>query len=153
MTIPQHIIAATDLSPASDSALGYAASLAAALGARLTAVVALETPYPYPVPLPPERLNGARLELQRKCESLSPRPRDVLAVVRDGRPCQEILSLVQETGADLVVAGTHGRGGLSRFLLGSVAEELVRLSPVPVIIVPSLAADRSQEQRTPDRYG
>jgi len=55
--------------------------------------------------------------------------------VREGHPAQVILDSVAEWKVDLVVMGTHGRRGLDRVLLGSVAEEVVRRSPVPVITV------------------
>lgn len=52
-----------------------------------------------------------------------------------GVPWDEILALVDHVHADLVVVGTHGRTGLSRALMGSVAERVVRLSPVPVLTI------------------
>src|SRR6266446_797817 len=51
----------------------------------------------------------------------------------EGDAATEILRLVQETGSDLVVMGTHGRTGLARFLMGSVAEQIVRKAPCPVL--------------------
>lgn len=54
--------------------------------------------------------------------------------LRDGSPAAEIVAAAQELGCDLVVMGTHGRVGLEHFLLGSVAERVVRLSPVPVML-------------------
>lgn len=48
---------------------------------------------------------------------------------------EEIVAYVEDHGMDLVVIGTHGRTGLDRILLGSVAEKVVRLSPVPVLTV------------------
>jgi nucleotide-binding universal stress UspA family protein len=52
-----------------------------------------------------------------------------------GAAWRQILLASEETGADLVVMGTHGRQGLSHALIGSVAEKVVRLSPVPVLTV------------------
>ncbi|MBW2281290.1 MAG: universal stress protein [Deltaproteobacteria bacterium] len=52
-----------------------------------------------------------------------------------GAPCDVILETVQERGADLIVMGTHGHSGLAHLALGSVAERVVRLSPVPVLTV------------------
>src|SRR5690606_21900953 len=57
-------------------------------------------------------------------------------VLRDLVPADGILRHVRTHDASLLVIGTHGRRGLRRFLLGSVAEELVRLAPVPVLTVP-----------------
>ncbi len=53
-----------------------------------------------------------------------------------GNPAAALLGVLREGKYDLVVLGTHGRTGLSHVLLGSVAETLVRLSPVPVLTVP-----------------
>lgn len=54
-------------------------------------------------------------------------------VLRAGSPADEIVSAAEEIGADLVVVGSHGHRGVRRALLGSVAENVVRLSPVPVL--------------------
>lgn len=56
-------------------------------------------------------------------------------VVRSGDPHQVILDYVAENDIDIIVMGTHGRTGLDRYLLGSVTEKVVRLSPVPVLTV------------------
>jgi nucleotide-binding universal stress UspA family protein len=47
------------------------------------------------------------------------------------------VDFIPKCGAELVVVGTHGRGGIKHWVLGSVAERVVRLSPVPVITVPA----------------
>lgn len=62
----------------------------------------------------------------------------VLAVeeaTEEGHPAEEILKYAQEHGIDLIVMGTHGRRGLNRVLLGSVAEEVVRSANVPIMTV------------------
>jgi nucleotide-binding universal stress UspA family protein len=61
---------------------------------------------------------------------------DVAACVVTGDPRDVIVETVARLHADLIVMGTHGRHGLSRALLGSVAERIVRTSPVPVLTVP-----------------
>jgi nucleotide-binding universal stress UspA family protein len=53
----------------------------------------------------------------------------------EGNPAREIVEHAKRCGADLVCMGTHGRGGLNRLLLGSVAERVVRASEVPVLTV------------------
>jgi nucleotide-binding universal stress UspA family protein len=55
--------------------------------------------------------------------------------VETGFPHRAILDAVESTGADVVAMGTHGRTGVKRYLVGSVAEKVVRLSPVPVLTV------------------
>ncbi|MFC4247285.1 universal stress protein [Natribaculum luteum] len=58
--------------------------------------------------------------------------------IREGHPAPEICAYAREIDADLVVTGTRGRHGENRFLLGSVAEKVVRSSPVPVLTVRQL---------------
>lgn len=60
---------------------------------------------------------------------------EVQSVVREGSPAENILLYAKENKIDLIVMGTHGRRGLNRLLLGSVAEEVVRTSDVPVMTV------------------
>ena len=59
----------------------------------------------------------------------------VQALVRDGIPVDTIPATAVELGADLIVMGTHGRVGTRHVLLGSIAERVVRTSPVPVLTV------------------
>lgn len=60
---------------------------------------------------------------------------DVETAIRTGSPAREILAYVDEHGIEHVVMGSHGRSGVSRLVLGSVAEQVMRQSPVPVTIV------------------
>lgn len=69
-------------------------------------------------------------EAERAVEGV-PNERHVL----EGGPSREIVAYAEQSGADLVVMGTHGRGGINRILLGSVAERVVRSSPVPVLTI------------------
>jgi nucleotide-binding universal stress UspA family protein len=59
--------------------------------------------------------------------------------IRIGDPADEILKVAKEEGVDLIVMGTHGRTGLPHLWMGSVAERVVRLSPVPVLTIRPLA--------------
>lgn len=63
----------------------------------------------------------------------------VITVVREGRPATEICNYAREIDADVVATGTRGRHGENRFLIGSVAERVVRSCPVPVLTVRQLA--------------
>ena len=67
--------------------------------------------------------------------------RDVVTAVREGRPASEITAYAREVDADLVATGTRGRHGENRFLIGSVAERVVRTCPVPVLTVRQLAEE------------
>ncbi|MEW5725560.1 MAG: universal stress protein [Thermodesulfobacteriota bacterium] len=57
------------------------------------------------------------------------------AFVVRGHPAEEILSFARKEGVDLIALGTHGRRGLEKILFGSVAEEVVKNSPVPVLTI------------------
>lgn len=59
----------------------------------------------------------------------------VETAILDGSPSKEIVRYAETEGCDLIVMGTHGRGGIDRLLLGSVAEKVVRGSSVPVLTV------------------
>jgi nucleotide-binding universal stress UspA family protein len=61
--------------------------------------------------------------------------RAVTTEIEVGRPSRTIVSYVEENDVDHVVMGSHGRSGMTRILLGSVAESVVRRSPIPVTIV------------------
>jgi nucleotide-binding universal stress UspA family protein len=143
MSTPSHILAATDFSTASDHAVQFAAQLAKSLGARLTLLHAFEEPYSYQVPLPPEYAEDLRAQLEAYCTQLRSQGFSVRGVVRRGAPWSEIVSAAEDEGADLIVVGTHGRRGLPRWLLGSVAEKLVRVAPIPVVAVPVPGARRA----------
>lgn len=60
---------------------------------------------------------------------------DVETAIRTGSPAREILAYVEDHGIEHVVMGSHGRSGVSRLVLGSVAEQVMRQSPVPVTVV------------------
>ncbi|MDG5818850.1 universal stress protein [Natronococcus sp. A-GB7] len=60
---------------------------------------------------------------------------DTVATVQVGKPYEAILEYVDDHDIDMIVMGTHGRSGLDRYLLGSVAEKVVRMSDVPVVTI------------------
>ena len=78
-------------------------------------------------------------EAKRAVEAIGERARregvDVVTVVRQGTPYEEILAYAEVADVDLIVMGTHGRSGLSRYLVGSVTERVVRTTDVPVLVV------------------
>jgi nucleotide-binding universal stress UspA family protein len=75
----------------------------------------------------------------------------VVTAMREGPPSREIVEYATEEGCDLVVMGTHGRGGLNRLLLGSVAERVVRSSEVPVLTVRVGATDEDAREADLER--
>lgn len=66
---------------------------------------------------------------------------DVTAEIREGRPAAVITDAARQLDADVVVTGTRGRHGENRFLIGSVAERVVRTCPVPVLTVRQLSGE------------
>jgi len=87
----------------------------------------------------------ARQELDAMCSAAIARyALRAFAHVRTGEPYREIVQLASDMEADLVVIGTHSRGGVSRLLLGSVAEKVQRYAPCPVLTVkPKMPLDAS----------
>ena len=56
-------------------------------------------------------------------------------IIREGIPSEDIAKVAEDEGTDLIVVGTAGRTGLNRFLLGSVAEKVIKIAPCPVMVV------------------
>ena len=138
----KHLLVPTDFGESSERAVALAVDLATKYGAALTLLHTCEIPVtPYagaygaamdfltPVRAAAQtRLDQALAELRTRF----PKADGVLCV---GSPWQEIEQRIAATHADLVVMGTHGRRGVNRMLLGSVAEKIVRTSTVPVLTV------------------
>lgn len=78
-----------------------------------------------------------------EAERLIPVHIDIERTIAEGSPANQIIDCTEEADCDVIVMGTHGRGGLDRLLLGSVAEHVVRRSPVPVVTV---RVDSEQER-------
>lgn len=142
----KHILVTTDFSPLADRAVPAAADLARRLGAKLTLanIVTSDRP-PRPDPEAPfykvaQRLWDADQELEAQVtSSLRERAQkldglDVGVAVGRGGAVEGIVALAREVGADLIVISSQGRTGLARVFLGSVAEEMARVSPIPVLI-------------------
>jgi nucleotide-binding universal stress UspA family protein len=79
--------------------------------------------------------SAARHALNEEAAALANQGVTISAVLNTGMPWEQILTTAQMTGADLIIMGTHGRRGVARAVLGSVAERVVRLSPIPVLTV------------------
>ena len=99
----------------------------------------------------PERLRGEMQDaLEERGETAlaavtEAADRDVVTAVREGRPAIEIDSYAREHDADVVAMGTRGRHGENRFLIGSVAERVVRTCDVPVLTVRQLGTDETSD--------
>lgn len=146
----QHILVATDFGSSSLRAVQVAAELAAQLSARLTLLHVIKDHAAVRAEgVPPEGRGPceedadciARRELDAFVESLAERAILCEGVIRFGDPAHEIVAYLEESACDLVVVGTHGHARLSRWLLGSVAERVVRTAPVPVLTVRAVSPD------------
>ncbi len=128
-----HVLVATDFGPTAAHALRVAAEISSKFGARLSVIHVVPPPrYPYPVPASEEAISQARGRLEDEAARLG---EGVEAVLREGEPAHEIVSAAGAVEADLIVVGSLGRRGVLRALAGSVAEQIVRLSPVPVLVM------------------
>jgi nucleotide-binding universal stress UspA family protein len=137
--LPIHtILHPTDFSQQSEFAFRLAGSLARDYGARLLVLHVVAQPtIAYGegvVPPDPELiLEDAERHLHRLAAPDPSIPME--RRLEEGDPVTEILHVAHEIEADLVVMGTHGRTGLSRLLMGSVAEQVVRRAACPVLTV------------------
>ena len=148
------ILVPVDFSEPAAHALALAGRLAAETGARIT--VLFVSPFPA-TDAANLGLHGAAAEyvdeleevfeeahqerLVKLCRDLLPADVPWVARARAGETREEILQEAGEGGHDLVVMGTHGRTGLSRALLGSVTEAVVRHSSIPVLVARRPASD------------
>ena len=137
----KHILVPTDFEAASAGALKLGVQMALAFDAKVTLLHVWELPiYPYMdfmlnSAVISEVEDAASNGLARALEELQKTMPGAQSKLKTGLPWQGILTATEELGADLVIMGTHGRHGLSRLTLGSVAERVVRLSKVPVLTV------------------
>jgi nucleotide-binding universal stress UspA family protein len=145
----RNIVVATDFSDLANHALDEAIDLAEKLGSKITLVHSYEIPvYGFPdgilvasANVTSEIQTGSQRQLDKAIEAHKGRKVSMTGVLRMGAPWDEINSVASETGASLIVVGTHGRRGLSRALLGSTAERLIRTASLPVLVVHRLAEE------------
>lgn len=145
MTLPRTILVPTDFSEYADHALVYAVNLAAQLDATIHLVHAItiavagipELGVAYGAMMMETSTKKAQEALDTRVAQY--RDRVSLAPTRiEIGDARDVIERVAGTiGADLIVMGTHGRRGLRRMLLGSVAETVVRSAPCPVLTVPT----------------
>lgn len=141
----RRILVPTDFSEPAGAALTWATTLAHEFHSHLYLLHVVPEPYAYPwgtelstLPLNDILAQSEEAARQRLVElaaetKLPPDRVKTTAVV--GTPVDQVLALIKDEQIDLVVLGTHGRGLVGHLLLGSVAERVVRRSPVPVLTV------------------
>lgn len=148
------VVCALDLHAESEQALVTAVELAARADGPLHLVTVRPPSGPdeYRAPSDPEASVRAVVEVYvdralgaGACAEIAPQ----IAVARGGDPAADVLRYAAEVDAGAVVLGTHGRSGLQRFRLGSVAEDVVRRAPCPVLVVPNAGAGRGPGPEAP----
>ena len=145
MPVITTILVPTDFSEASGHALRYACGLAEALGASIHVLHTVEMVhiaagymelYPPPQEYFDELEKAARSNLAATLTAEATERFRAAFVLRSGSPAQEILVYLKEhSEVDLVVMATHGRGGVARLMMGSVADKVVRAARCPVLTV------------------
>ena len=141
--LPKHILVPTDLSDGAEEALDYACELARQFGATVHLLHVIGIPTlgvpELGVALTSTVIDSLVRENQVALEQLADRKRELSTfgqvLLRTGDARDMINQTAKEIGIDLIVMGTHGRRGISRALLGSVTETVVRTAPCPVLTV------------------
>jgi nucleotide-binding universal stress UspA family protein len=131
------ILQPTDFSEHSEWVFHLACSLARVNGARLIVLHVIPPPVCHGEVVAQRQPDGY---LEQMCDWLNrlQAPNSGVEIDRrltDGDPCAEIQRVAQENRCDLIIIGTHGRTGLRRLLMGSVAEKVMRQAPCPVLTV------------------
>lgn len=132
-----HILVATDFGVAADAALTYGRALAHRFGANLDVLHVVENHFLRAEVADPETMASVAMgQLNRRLtdgDRRALRARSVVAV--SDAPVEAIVGHARNAGIDLIIIGTHGREGMPRLLVGSVAESVVRTAPCPVLSV------------------
>ncbi len=142
----KQLLVAVDFSDTSIRALQVARDLGQRLNAKLNIVhfvpmrvttMGVEGGMDYIEEIHQNEVEEARGKLEEFVKQHTSTDDEVEQHVKSGEPAAEINTAVKETGADMVVIGTHGRTGLKHLLLGSVAESILKGADVPVLCVRS----------------
>lgn len=134
------ILVPTDFSDTSEAAVRYGVALARAFKAQLHLLHIPEHPgeaaeIEYPIGLFENMQNAANDRLGHLLTEAEARELRPECAMRLGKPTDEIVRYAAEREMDLIVMGTHGREGVARAVMGSVAEKVVRRAPCPVLAV------------------
>ncbi len=143
MNAPNNILAPTDFSEISNASVDYAAKLAAAMNASLH----LQHTVPDPVAGSWAVESGGMVFTLKQLEQQGSEKLDKLLTAEEratlkleshvgfGSPVDQIVDYAEKHAIDLIVMGTHGRGGLEKMWLGSVTEKVLRKAQCPVLVV------------------
>lgn len=133
------ILIAIDDSAMAEKVTEAGLQLAQQLNAEMALLSVVDTSFPYIVSdgaTVAEMTELTKTDFKKKHKMLI-KDRNIWSFVEEGNPNKIILNIAKEWNADLIVMGTHGRTGVSHFLLGSVAEKVLRHSTKPVLVIPT----------------
>jgi universal stress protein A len=138
--VPKLILVPIDFSANAEQALDYACALAGKLGSTVCLVHAVSSPpSALQVALSEDILENLVKEHREALDKIAGERRALASfgevTIEVGDPRDAIVGTARALGADLIVMGTHGRRGLSRVMMGSVAEDVIRHAPCPVLVV------------------
>lgn len=149
----KRILYATDFSQASTAALPLVSTIARKYASQvLVANIWMPVPYAMITPevsqtLEQAQLDDAHAQAGELLKSEELRDLSATTIVQAGIPTEELDLIVRNKNIDLAILGTHGRTGVKHLLMGSVAEELVRRLPCPVLTVGPNVSKRSMQNR------
>jgi nucleotide-binding universal stress UspA family protein len=137
MLVVKNVLVAVDFDDASEAALTYGRNLARSFGARLHVLHVIENSFLRAMANDPRAVESATIrQVQDRLTDADRAELDAVAAVRKSdEPAEEIVRYATGEHIDLVVLGTHGRSAVGHFLVGSVAERVVRTAPCPVLTV------------------
>jgi nucleotide-binding universal stress UspA family protein len=158
---PKIILVATDFGEPSEAALETAIEYAKVFGSEIVLMHAFEIPivgFPDGAVLATAELmdrilEGAQAGLDRQIKNHEGCGVAIRGVIKQGDPYRMVNDAAEEVGAGLIAIGTHGRKGLSRALIGSVAEKVVRTARVPVLTVHPSEVMKGEDSRPAARQG
>lgn len=139
----QHILVPVDFTETSDHALDYAMEMAKKVGAKVTAIHVYELPiYGFPdgafvasAEIATKISDASQHALEATVAKQKGKGVEIEGVLRNGAPWEVIHEIAKDRDCDLIIMGTHGRRGVARALLGSVAEKVIRTAERPVMAV------------------
>jgi universal stress protein A len=139
------VLVPVDFSPPSEAALIYALKLAQLVGAAVYACHIIPTPHVLDALYergftPPESVKRIAQKARKRIKEIAEAQETTVPLrihCKEGEAAEHILQQAETLKADLIVIGTHGRSGVERFFLGSVAETVIRRAPCPVLTVRS----------------
>lgn len=137
------VLVPLDGSELAEGALPIARALTEALGGTLRLITVVDTGMPWPraraTAEHDQLLEGERAQAERylheQAAALNLAGRQAAVLLAQGEPVEQLLAAAAEPDVAFVAMATHGRGGLQRWYLGSVADKLMRLAPCPVLLI------------------